>query len=120
MSRTRKILAALIALLGLWEFGDVVAPLVPGFGVVPVYVWNHVAVGAILLVTGGWAAFTNDARTARRLAVVAALAGAWLVITTPILRRPAVPAALWNDLVVGAAVVILAIASGLQTRSRYG
>ncbi len=98
--------------MGLWEFGDVVAPFVPGFGHVQAFVWNHIVVGIILMIVGAWGAMTSNAGTAKWLARIAAVAGAWLVIASFILRNPAVPAGLLNDVAVGVIVVILSLATG--------
>ena len=97
----------IIALLGLWEAADVLALFVPGFGDVPIYVWNHIGVGLIWIVVGVWAALTGDARVMRRLTVIALVAALWLIASALILRLPAVTAGLWNDLIVGASVALL-------------
>jgi hypothetical protein len=44
-----KVISWIIALCGLWEFGDIVAFFVPDLGHVPAFVWNHIIVGIILL-----------------------------------------------------------------------
>lgn len=97
----------IIALLGLWEAADVLALFVPDFGAVPIYVWNHIGVGVIWIVVGAWAALSGDARVTRRLTVITLVAGLWLIASALILRLPAVTAGLWNDLIVGASVVLL-------------
>ncbi len=102
-----KGIGRVIALLGLWEAGDVLALFVPGFGDVPIFVWNHIGVGLIWIVVGGQAARTGDARSARRWQAIASVAGLWLIVSALILRLPAVTAGLWNDLIVGAGVGIL-------------
>jgi hypothetical protein len=75
-------LSWIIVLLGLWEFGDIAALFVPGFGNIPAFLWNHVIVGMVLLVTGVWAAQTNDAGTAQTLSWIAVVAGIWQIIGT--------------------------------------
>ena len=99
----------IIALCGLWEFGDIAALFVPGFGHVQAFVWNHILTGFVLMLAGVMAALTNNPATARTLNRIAAGAGVWLMIAPFILGRPAVAAGLWNDIIVGAIVVTLGI-----------
>ncbi len=54
-----KILNWIIALCGLWEFGDIAAVFVPGFGRLPVFLWNHIIAGLVLMILGAWAARTR-------------------------------------------------------------
>ncbi len=70
----------IIALCGLWEFGDIALPFVIGFGNVQLLVWSHTLAGLILMLAGARAALTRDVRTARTMAWIAAIAGLWLVI----------------------------------------
>ena len=55
-----KVVNWLIALLGLWEFGDIAALFVPGFGHVQAFVWNHIITGLLLMIDGTWAARTSN------------------------------------------------------------
>ena len=104
-----KILSWLIALCGLWEFGDIALPFVIGFDDVQSFVWNHILVGLILMFTGVRAALTSDMRTARAMNWVAVVAGLWLILATFLLRDLTITAGLWNDLIVGVVVVILGV-----------
>ena len=104
-----KVLNWIIALLGLWEFADITALFVSDFGKIPAYLWNHIIIGLLLMLAGGWAARTSSARTARTLNWIAAGAGLWLMISSYILRYPTVSVGLWNDLIVGAMVFLLAV-----------
>jgi hypothetical protein len=104
-----KVLNWIIALLGLWEFGDIVAPFIPGFGKVQVFVWNHIIVGMILMIVGAWAALTSNVGTAKTMDWIAAAAGAWLIIASFFLGNPTNTAGLWNDIIVGAIVLILGV-----------
>jgi hypothetical protein len=113
-----KVRRWVVALLGLWEFGDVVAPLVPGFGHVPAFIWNHVLVGLILMIAGVWGALTTQIGTARTLDWLAVVAGAWLVLASFILGNPIISPGLWNDVAVGVIVVILSSTSRLLLRRR--
>ena len=103
------ILHWMIALCGLWEFGDIVLPFVVGFGKVQVFVWNHILVGILLMVAGTRAALTKDVRTAKTMDWVAAAAGLWLILASLVLRNLLVPAGLWNDIIVGVIALILGV-----------
>jgi hypothetical protein len=108
----------IIALCGLWEFGDIVAPFLPGFGHVQAFVWNHIIVGIILMIVGALAALTSNVGTAKTMLSIAAVAGGWLIIASFILRTPPIGAGLWNDVAVGVIVVILSSASILLLQRR--
>jgi hypothetical protein len=56
MELLMKVLNWMIALLGLWEFGDIAALFVPNFGNIQPFVWNHIIVGLILMIVGVLAA----------------------------------------------------------------
>jgi hypothetical protein len=110
----RKVVNWIIALLGLWECGDIVAPFIPGFGHVQAFVWNHIIVGIILVIVGAWAALTSNVGTAKTLDWIAAVAGGWLIIASFILGNPATSAGLWNDIIVGVIVLILGVWAALS------
>lgn len=105
----------MIALLGLWEFGDIAALLVPGFGRIPAYLWNHIIVGLMLIIVGVWSARTKDARTAKTMYWIAVGAGVWLIIGSLIFRYPAISVGLWNDIIVGILVAILGVWAALSS-----
>jgi uncharacterized membrane protein HdeD (DUF308 family) len=104
----------MIVLLGLWEFGDIAALFVPGFGSIPAYLWNHILVGAVLIITGVWAARTNNAGTARTMSWIAAIAGVWLLIATLILRQSVTTVGSLNDIIVGVAAIVLGVWAALK------
>ena len=108
-----KVLSWIIALFGLWEFGDIVAPFIPGFGNVQAFVWNHIIVGIILIIVGARAALTNKVGTAKTMDWIATFAGVWLIIASFILGNPLTAAGLWNDIIVGVIVLILGVWSAL-------
>jgi len=89
-----KVLNWIIALCGAWELGDIVLPFVIGFDNVQAFVWNHIIVGMILVLAGARAARTGNARTARTLDWIAAVAGGWLVIAPFLLGTPEIAAGL--------------------------
>lgn len=97
-----KILSWLIALFGLWEFGDVAALFVPDFGKIPDFLWNHIIIGLLLMIVGIWAALTRNAGIAKTMNWTAAGTGVWLMISSLILRYPVIGGGLWNDVIVGA------------------
>ncbi len=113
-----KFIGWIIALCGLWEFGDILAPFVIGFGHVQAFVWNHIIAGLILMIVGAWAALTHNARTAKTMEWIAAAMGAWLVVASFILGNPANAPGLWNDIIIGVIVIILSITSELLLRRR--
>ena len=102
--RLAKIGSAIIALCGLWEFGDLAALFVPDFGPIPAFLWSHIGAGLALMVLGTWAAVTRSPGTARRLHGVAMAAGLWLIAAPFVLGHPVAGAGLWNDLIVGLVV----------------
>ena len=108
-----KVLSWIIALFGLWEFGDIVAPFIPGFGNVQAFVWNHIIVGIILIIVGARAALTNKVGTAKTMDWIATFAGVWLIVASFILGNPLTAAGLWNDIIVGVIVLILGVWSAL-------
>lgn len=109
-----KVLNWIIALLGLWEFADIVAIFIPDFGHIQAFVWNHILVGLILMIVGAWAALTNNVDTAKIMDWIAAAAGLWLIVAPFILGTPAIAAGLWNDIIVGVIVMILGIWAALR------
>ena len=115
-----NILNWIIALSGLWEFGDIALPFVIGFDRVRSFVWNHILVGLILMLAGARAALTGNVRTARTMDGVAAVAGVWLIVATFLLRDLTITAGLWNDLIVGLIVITLAVWSALALPRETG
>jgi hypothetical protein len=115
-----KILNWLIALCGLWEFGDIALPFVIGFDQVRSFVWNHILVGLILIFAGARAALTGNTRTARALDWVAVITGVWLILATFLLRDLPITAGLWNDLIVGVIVITLGVWSALTLPRETG
>ena len=110
-----KVLKWIIALLGLWEFADITALIVPDFVKIPSFLWNHIIIGLILMIVGVWAARTSNAGTAKTLSWIAASIGVWLMISSFILRYPIINAGLWNDIIVGVIVLILGIWAALTS-----
>ena len=108
-----KLLNWLIALCGLWEFGDIALPFVIGFHPVQAFVWNHILVGVILMFAGARAGLTNHICTAKIMDWIAAFAGVWLMIAPFLLGPPEMAAGLWNDILIGTVVLILGMWAAL-------
>jgi hypothetical protein len=102
-----KLFNWIIALLGLWEFGDIAAVFVPDFGRIQAFLWSHIVTGLILLVAGLWAALKSNVGAAKKLNWITVVAGGWLVIGPLVLGPPEIAAGLWNDIIVGGIVIIL-------------
>ena len=115
-----KVLNWIIALCGLWEFGDIALPFVIGFDQVRSFVWNHILVGLILMLAGARAALAGNVRTARAMDWVAAVAGVWLILATFLLRDLPITAGLWNDIIVGVIVITLGVWSALALPPETG
>jgi uncharacterized membrane protein HdeD (DUF308 family) len=105
--KNRKTANWIIALLGLWEFGDILALVTPGFGEIHAFVWNHILAGFVLIILGTWAALTHRLETARTLDWIAAVIGGWLVAFPLLFGRPQTAPGLWNDVIVGVLAAIL-------------
>jgi hypothetical protein len=110
-----KVLSWIIALFGLWEFGDIAALFVPGFGRIQPLVWNHIIVGLILMIVGAWAARTSHAGTARTTNWIAIVAGTWLIMASFVLGNPFIAVGRWNDIIVGVIVLILGVRIALTS-----
>jgi hypothetical protein len=115
-----KVFSWIIVLLGLWVFGDIAALFVSDFGRIPGYLWNHIAVGFVLMLAGVWAARTGNARTARTLNWAAAGAGGWLVVSSFVLRYPDLGIGLWNDLIVGGLACVTGVWAALASSREVG
>ena len=102
---TQKVLSWLVALAGLWE---VIAAFVLGYAVSTTAFWDAIIIGVALIVLGAWAALSNQESTDKTLDWINVVAGLWLVIAPFILGYSVVAVALWNDIIVGIVVVVLA------------
>jgi hypothetical protein len=102
---TQKALSWLVALVGAWE---VIAVAVLGYSASSAALWDAILVGAVLVVLGIWAALSNQTGTDRALDWINVVLGVWLIIAPFLLGYSALTAALWNDIIVGIVVVVLA------------
>ena len=103
--RTAKSLTWLVAVAGLWE---VLAPFILGYSATTVAMWNAIVIGAVLIILSVWAALTEQVSLDRNLGWISVVAGVWLVLAPFALNYSAVVAAMWNDIIVGVVVIVLA------------
>lgn len=102
---TQKVLSWLVTLVGAWE---VIAAFVLGYTSSTTALWDAIIIGLALVVLGAWAALSNQESTDKSLDWINVLAGIWLIIAPFVLGYSVVTAALWNDIIVGIVVVVLA------------
>ncbi len=103
--KTAKSLSWLVAVAGLWE---VLAPFILGYSLTTVAMWNAIIAGVVLIALAVWAALSDNVGTDKTLDWVNAVVGIWLIVSPFALGYSAVLAALWNDIIVGAVVLVLA------------
>ncbi len=103
--KTAKTLSWLVAVAGLWE---VLAPFILGYSAATVAMWNAIIVGVVLIILGIWAAVNEVVSLDRTLNWISAVLGVWLVVSPFILGYSAMVAAMWNNIIVGAVVIVLA------------
>lgn len=102
---TQKTLSWLVALVGLWEL---IAAFVLGYSATPAALWNAVIIGLALIILGIWAAVSKQEVTDKTLDWINVVLGIWLIIAPFLLGYTAVKAAVWNDVIVGIVVIVLA------------
>lgn len=103
--KTVKTLSWLVVVLGVWE---VLAPFILGYSSTASALWDAIILGVALIVLAGWAALSNQGATVKALAWINVVLGVWLIIAPFIIRYNTVAAAMWNDIIVGIVVVVLA------------
>lgn len=103
--KTAKTLSWIVALFGLWE---VIAPFLLGYSATGAAMWDAIIIGVVLIVLAGWAALVNQEGTIKSLSWINAVLGLWLIIAPFILAYSSVAAAMWNDIIVGVVVAVLA------------
>ena len=103
--KTAKSLSWLVAVAGLWE---VLAPFILGYSAVTVAMWNAIVVGVVLIVLAAWTALSENVRLDRNLDWINAVVGVWLVLAPFILAYSTTGVAMWNDIIVGVVVIVLA------------
>lgn len=104
--KTAKSLSWLVAVAGLWE---ILAPFILGFSAATVAMWNAIVIGVVLIVLAVWAALSENVTADRTLDWINAVVGVWLFVSPFILGYSAVGVALWNSLIIGVVVIVLAV-----------
>lgn len=100
-------------LLGVWLF---LSPWILGYTATQAAAWNAYVLGIVIAVLGVAAVMQFQ----KWEAWLAALGGVWLVVSPWILGFAAIGAAMWNAVIVGLAVAILAIWSALGEHEQGG
>ncbi len=112
--KTAKTLSWIVALFGLWE---VIAPFLLGYSTTGAALWDAIVIGVVLIVLAGWAALVSEEGTIKSLNWINAVLGLWLIIAPFVLTYSSVASAMWNDIIVGVIVAILAAWAALSMGS---
>ena len=100
-------LSWIILFAGLWE---IVISFLPSFRFITSEIVNSTIIGIILVLLGAWGALTHNTRVMKGLDWFAAMIGLWLIVSPFIFVTAVVP---WNDVIVGAIVLVSGIWSAL-------
>lgn len=92
-------------ILGLWL---IVAPFVLPYRDISAALWNNVIVGVIIAVLAGWRALGKESVRMTVTSWVVALLGLWTMIAPFVLRYAGNANAMWNGVIVGIVVAIVA------------
>lgn len=103
------------ALIGIWL---IIAPFALAYFHTASAVWNDIIVGAVILLAAGARAAAPSSNVG--LSWLNVVLGAWLVIAPFALGNGAITANVWNDAVVGLAVVCLAAWSAVAGQRLHG
>jgi hypothetical protein len=98
---------------GIWL---VLSPFLLGYSNSKPDIWSNIVAGLIVLIVG-WVNAADPARSVRR-SWINMLAGIWVFISAFILGHTNTQTMFWNDLIIGALVVIMAIVSAAQSAKR--
>ena len=109
MGQQVKVLSGINLVLGAWL---IIAPFVLGFTNM-VALWDSIIVGAIVLILA-WIRVANPV-SGSGVSWVNAVLGVWLIIAPFILGFSGMAGATWDNIIVGAAVVIFGAWSALTT-----
>lgn len=104
--RTAKILSWLVALIGLWT---IVSPYVLGYSALSAATWNAYILGIVLVILGVVTAIWENVKYDRALDWITAVLGLWLVLSPFILAFSTQTSAMWNNIISGVVVIILAV-----------
>jgi hypothetical protein len=103
--KTASSLSWLVAVAGLWEL---LSPFILGYSAITVAMWNAIIVGVMLILLAGWAALFHEVSTDRTLDWINAILGLWLVVSPFVLGYSVMRVVLWNSVIVGIVVIVLA------------
>lgn len=102
------------AALGLYL---IASPWIWGYGAHGSAVWNSVAAGAVIALFA--AARVRDPHHVSTLSWVNLMLGAWTIVSPWVFGYSPNGAAMWNNIILGAAVIVLAIVSGTATATEH-
>ena len=91
--------------LGLWL---IVAPFVLAYRDISAALWNNIIVGIVIAVLASWRALGKESVRMTVTSWVVALLGLWTLIAPFVLRYAGNASAMWNGVIVGIVVAILA------------
>ena len=97
-------------LLGIWV---IVSPFALAFGIYPRAMWNNLATGAAVVIL---AIIRTGATQQPGWSWSNAILGIWLIIS-PFVLAFAMPVALWNNVILGIIIAIVALANAATTRT---
>ncbi len=109
--RQTKAASGINFLLGIWL---IIAPFILAYSVQTRALWNSVVVGIVVLVLAAIRFFVPDRNT--WLSGVNILLGLWLFVSSWVLGFSSTSVALWNNMVVGVLIILLAAWSLTSTR----
>ncbi len=101
----------LVAILGAWEFVSAFAL----HGALPA-IWSPFFVGIAVLLLAVWSVNTDNISTAVKLAWINALLGLWILVSPFAAGFASAKAAMLNDVIVGALVLVLSVVEALGLR----
>ncbi len=102
--------SVLNVIAGIWL---IISPFILAFATAATPLWNTLIVGVIVLILAGIRA--SDPRNNIGLSWVNLLLGIWLIISPWVLHYGDLRTAVWNDVILGIIVGILAIWSAVST-----
>src|SRR3989344_4124610 len=111
---TVKTVSGVDIVLGLWL---IISPFILGYGNAATPMWNSVIVGVGVAILSG-VRTTNDGVRQSWLSWVNVILGAWLLFSPFILGFADNVAALWNNIILGATIAVLAAWGALISTSR--
>lgn len=109
--KTAKILSWLVALVGLWT---IVSPYILGYSALSTPTWHAYILGIVLIILGIVTAVWENVKYDRTLDWITAVVGLWLVVSPFVLAFSTETAAMWNNIIAGVVVIVLAVWAALM------